>query len=118
MGKTSQKSLRLHYHKEFISAVIVEDQLMCNPCKHPGCKSHVSHPCEGCGKQWSANERAGKGCDLCGDFPVILSARCHMTAPLRAIMLDEDTIELRCYLPECDRLVATFKLAKQDEVSV
>lgn len=22
------------------------------PCKHPGCKSHVSHPCEGCGRQW------------------------------------------------------------------
>ena len=22
------------------------------PCDHPGCKSHVSHPCEGCGRQW------------------------------------------------------------------
>ena len=21
-------------------------------CKHPGCKRHVSHPCEGCGRQW------------------------------------------------------------------
>ena len=21
-------------------------------CKHPGCKLHVSHPCEGCGRQW------------------------------------------------------------------
>jgi len=20
------------------------------PCKHPGCLSHVSHPCEGCGR--------------------------------------------------------------------
>ena len=20
------------------------------PCKHPGCKSHISHPCEGCGR--------------------------------------------------------------------
>ena len=20
------------------------------PCKHPGCLSHVTHPCEGCGR--------------------------------------------------------------------
>lgn len=20
------------------------------PCKHPGCRSHISHPCEGCGR--------------------------------------------------------------------
>lgn len=25
------------------------------PCSHPGCKSHVSHPCEGCGRMWSPN---------------------------------------------------------------
>lgn len=22
------------------------------PCKHKGCQCHVSHPCEGCGRQW------------------------------------------------------------------
>jgi len=22
------------------------------PCSHPGCMSHVTHPCEGCGRQW------------------------------------------------------------------
>lgn len=22
------------------------------PCKHRGCKSHVTHPCEGCGRKW------------------------------------------------------------------
>ena len=22
------------------------------PCSHPGCMHHVSHPCEGCGRQW------------------------------------------------------------------
>lgn len=22
------------------------------PCSHPGCMSHKSHPCEGCGRQW------------------------------------------------------------------
>ena len=29
------------------------------PCKHPGCKSHVSHPCEGCGRQWGTMQRTG-----------------------------------------------------------
>ena len=29
------------------------------PCKHPGCKSHVSHPCEGCGRQWGTIQRTG-----------------------------------------------------------
>ena len=23
------------------------------PCSHPGCRSHVSHPCEVCGRQWA-----------------------------------------------------------------
>jgi hypothetical protein len=22
-------------------------------CNHSGCRGHVSHPCEGCGRQWS-----------------------------------------------------------------
>ena len=22
------------------------------PCDHPGCASHKTHPCEGCGRQW------------------------------------------------------------------
>ena len=22
------------------------------PCDHPGCFSHVTHPCEGCGRIW------------------------------------------------------------------
>jgi len=26
------------------------------PCTHPGCKSHITHPCEGCGKQWGTTE--------------------------------------------------------------
>ncbi len=24
------------------------------PCTHPGCMSHVTHPCEGCGRQWGS----------------------------------------------------------------
>jgi len=23
------------------------------PCKHPGCMAHVTHPCEGCSRQWT-----------------------------------------------------------------
>ena len=26
-----------------------------SPCKHPGCKSHVTHPCEVCGYQGDKN---------------------------------------------------------------
>jgi hypothetical protein len=52
------------------------------------------------------------GCELCGDQPEILHlhARCHLTAPLRA-ELDGETLTLFCYLPECSRKVASFKLA-------
>jgi len=51
-----------------------------------------------------------KGCDLCGDFPAQLRARCHPTAPLRVEMASATEIVLYCYLPECDREVARFKL--------
>ncbi len=27
------------------------------PCSHPGCMSHVTHPCEGCGRTWGPKER-------------------------------------------------------------
>jgi hypothetical protein len=52
-----------------------------------------------------------KGCDLCGDWPVTLIARCHPTAPLRAEMTDPQTLILSCYLPACGREVAKFTLA-------
>lgn len=29
------------------------------PCKHPGCLSHVSHPCEGCGRVAGRYRRVG-----------------------------------------------------------
>jgi hypothetical protein len=51
-----------------------------------------------------------KGCDLCGDFPAQLRARCHPTAPLRVEMTSATDIALYCYLPECDREVARFAL--------
>lgn len=31
------------------------------PCDHLGCMSHVSHPCEGCGRQWG--QLGGKHAD-------------------------------------------------------
>jgi hypothetical protein len=50
------------------------------------------------------------GCDLCGDFPVELGAKCHPTAPLRVEMTREDELVLYCYLPECNREVARFRV--------
>lgn len=29
------------------------------PCLHPGCLSHVSHPCEGCGRIGGVNANKG-----------------------------------------------------------
>lgn len=51
-------------------------------------------------------------CDLCGDQPEILHlhSACHMTAPL-ALTLDKDILEVRCYVPTCNRLVAKFRVS-------
>lgn len=60
-----------------------------------------------------AAARPRAGCDLCADAgPLHLRGRCHPTAPLRAV-LTGDVIELRCYVPACDRVVARFRLAEQ-----
>jgi len=53
-----------------------------------------------------------EGCELCSDWPVVLSSRCHPTAPLRLEMIDEETLVAYCYLPQCNREVARFKIAK------
>lgn len=50
------------------------------------------------------------GCELCGDFPVMISGRCHPTAPLRIEMEDSSTMAIYCYLPDCNRLVAKCKV--------
>lgn len=52
-----------------------------------------------------------KGCELCGDIdgPLFLQARCHPSAPLKAIK-EGSTLILRCYIPECDREVVRLKL--------
>ena len=57
------------------------------------------------------NEQAAKGCELCAEFPAELQSRCHPSAPLRVEALSEIEIALYCYVPECNRLVARFKLA-------
>jgi len=55
-----------------------------------------------------------KPCDLCGDVDeaLFLLARCHPTAPLRAIK-EGDVLILRCYVPDCDREVVRLKLAPE-----
>jgi hypothetical protein len=38
------------------------------PCGHPGCLSHVSHPCEGCGRVWGRWGGGGvRGPSECGE---------------------------------------------------
>lgn len=54
------------------------------------------------------------GCDLCGDFPVDLISKCHPTAPLRVQLMEDNTLVLYCYLPECNREVARMKLYPQE----
>lgn len=51
-------------------------------------------------------------CDLCSNqSPFVLHARCHITAPLQA-SLEGDILILRCYVPECCREVAKFKVVE------
>jgi hypothetical protein len=52
-----------------------------------------------------------KGCDLCGDFPVELRAKCHPTAPLRVELTEQGELILYCYLPDCNRIVTRLKVA-------
>lgn len=35
------------------------------PCSHPGCLRHISHPCEGCGRVGGRTEYTGH-CKNCG----------------------------------------------------
>lgn len=57
-------------------------------------------------------------CDLCHDpetgkpEEMFLHARCHMTAPLQASYKD-GVLTLRCYVPECRREVASFKVSER-----
>ncbi len=56
------------------------------------------------------SNRSGDGCDLCGDFPAFMLPACHPTAPLRMTMMDDRTVEVRCYDPACNKLVARLHL--------
>ena len=63
-----------------------------------------------------------KYCDLCHDehgLPeeLCLHARCHINAPLRAV-LRGNMLTLYCYLPECNRAVATFRIVEAKAASV
>jgi len=54
-------------------------------------------------------------CELCGDQgPLLLRARCHLTAPLR-VTLEEDQLLLHCYLPSCGREVARFSVVRPSD---
>jgi len=45
------------------------------PCDHPGCRSHVTHPCEVCGRIKCGTEEViscfncqGQGCPVCNGY--------------------------------------------------
>lgn len=61
---------------------------------------------------------AVSGCDLCGDFPVRLHARCHPTAPLRVETPSPTEVVFYCYLPECNREITRLRLAAQADPAV
>ena len=51
-------------------------------------------------------------CELCGDDSmIILQGRCHITAPLQAT-LEGDVLTLRCYIPECARVIARVRISE------
>ncbi len=55
-----------------------------------------------------------ENCERCGDQPSPeeiqhLVARCHLPGPLSASIVD-GILNLRCYLPDCGREVATFRI--------
>ena len=50
------------------------------------------------------------GCELCGDWPLVLIAKCHPSAPLRVEYHEDGTLKLYCYLPTCNRLVTTLQV--------
>lgn len=53
------------------------------PCNHPGCASHISHPCEGCGR-YAAGLRSGPDPQAVNNRLVEL-ARKH--ASVRAVLM-------------------------------
>jgi hypothetical protein len=53
------------------------------PCKHPGCLSHVTHPCEECGRQWGPN----------GGFICFQSCPNCKTNPIWINLIDENAQE-------------------------
>lgn len=53
------------------------------------------------------------GCELCGDFPAVLVARCHPSAPLRLEKISPTEVIVRCYVPACNREVARLRLEPQ-----
>lgn len=54
------------------------------------------------------------GCELCGDFPVQLRAKCHPSAPLRVEMPSGNEVVFYCYVPTCNREVARLPVSARE----
>lgn len=95
--------------REELAARMQADEPLRNPAMRRAAAAAVPSSVPPAAKR--AKEAAAGGCALCGDFPALLSARCHPSAPLRAEMVGDHTLVLRCYLPTCFREVARLPLA-------
>lgn len=50
-------------------------------------------------------------CGLCDESNVLqLRTKCHLSAPLKVELVDQKTLILRCYVPDCSREVARFTI--------
>lgn len=54
-------------------------------------------------------------CEFCDEVngEMFLHAKCHIAAPLEVSVVDGWLI-IRCYLPDCGKEVARFKLANEE----
>lgn len=58
------------------------------------------------------NEDEFPSCDLCGDQgPLLLKGKCHLTAPT-LVVLDDDWLIVKCYVPDCGREIARFQIVR------
>ena len=97
------------------------------PCKHPGCLSHITHPCEKCGTQWSDAKCIGRDkCDgQCDpDCPGFADAYCKGDLNISwdpgasdLLKLDSDNNEIIKYI-EYTKLERNKGKCQRDELKV
>lgn len=91
--------------------MLIEDSF--EPCDHPGCKSHVSHPCEGCGRQWGTILEKPEIVVLCGSSRFVR----EMAILAWTLERDEHVIVMGLHLLPHDYTTAADHLAEVQGVA-